>query len=143
MIDVKILRSIDIESQPLPAAQKNAGWIKRIIYPPNVVTKGAFMGIAEINPDHSPHRWHTHTADKGEGYEAVYPKDFEEIYYIVSGSGVVQWKTEEGKIKEEKVSAGDAIFFPVGVAEHQLFNNGSEKIFMVFCGSPTPKITLI
>jgi mannose-6-phosphate isomerase-like protein (cupin superfamily) len=141
MEDVKIFRSRDIESRSHPADGENAGWIKRIIYPPHIITKGTFMGIGEVNPGYSPHRWHTHTSDKAEGYEVVYPNDFEEFYYIVSGNGVVQWKAEDGKIKEEKVSAGDAIFFPVGVAEHQLFNNGTEKIVMVFGGSPKPKVT--
>jgi quercetin dioxygenase-like cupin family protein len=43
---------------------------------------------------------------------------------------------------EEKVSAGDTIFLPVNVAEHQLLNNGTEKMFVIFCGSPTPKVKL-
>jgi oxalate decarboxylase/phosphoglucose isomerase-like protein (cupin superfamily) len=83
-----------------------------------------------------------HITDKAEGYEVFYPKDFEEIYHIVHGSGIIQWKTEDGKIKEEKVAAGDTIFLPVDVAEHQLLNNSTEKMFVVFCGNPTPKVTL-
>ena len=59
----------------------------------------------------------------------------------MSGSGVVQWITEDGKVKEEKVGAGDAIFFPSGVVKHQLLNNSNEKMFMVFCGYPTAKVT--
>lgn len=143
MKDVKIFRSGDVESTSLPGAGGgNAGWIKRIIYPQNIITKGSFFGVAEANPGFSPHRWHRHISDKAEGYEVVYPKDFEEIYYIISGSGIVQWNTEDGRIEEEKVSAGDTIFFPVDVAKHQLFNNGTEKIVMVFCGSPTAKVTV-
>jgi len=142
MEDPKIIRSEDIKSYPLPGADENSGWIKRIIYPPHVVTKGTIFGIAEVIPGYSPHRWHTHTKDKGEGFELIYPKDFEEIYHIISGSGVMQWKTEDGKIKEEKVSAGDTIFFPVGVVEHQLLNNGNERMKIVYCGGPQLNVTL-
>lgn len=143
MEDVKIFRSSEIESIHLiGAGSPKGGWMKRIIYPENVVTKRTFFGLAEVNPGYSPHRWHTHTTDKAEGYEVVYPKDFEEIYYIISGRGIVQWNSEDGKINEEKVNAGDTIFFPTGVAKHQLLNNGTEKIVMVFCGSPTSKVTL-
>ena len=142
MTDVRILRWNEIERRPLPATEESAGWMKRIIYPPHVTSKGTFMGVAEVNPGYSPHRWHTHTTDKAKGYEVEYPKDFEEFYYIISGTGIVQWKDEKGKAKEEKVSTGDTVFFPVGVPEHQIFNNGSEKMVIVFGGSPTAKVIL-
>jgi oxalate decarboxylase/phosphoglucose isomerase-like protein (cupin superfamily) len=143
MVDVIVIKSGDIKSTPLPgSSRKEEGWMKRIVYPPQVITKGSFLGAGEVNPGYSFHRWHRHTSDKAEGYEIVYPKNFEEIYYVASGNGVVQWKTEDGKINEEKVTAGDTIFLPADVAEHQLFNSGSEKMFVVFCGSPMPKVTL-
>jgi mannose-6-phosphate isomerase-like protein (cupin superfamily) len=143
MEDVRIFRSNEIDPLPLIGSKgTEEGWMKRVIYPQNVATKGVFFGVAEVNPGHSPHRWHNHVADKAEGYEVVYPENFEEIYYIVSGTGVVQWSTEDEKIKEEKVTAGDVVFFPAGVAKHQLLNNGTEKIVMVFCGTPTAKVTL-
>ena len=105
--------------------------------------RGYFSGSAEFNPGYPVHRWHTHTEDKAEGYEVVYPENFEEIYYIIRGAGVMQWKAVDGQIiKEEKVTAGDTIFMPVGIVEHQLFNNGNEKIVIVFCGYPTAKVTL-
>jgi uncharacterized cupin superfamily protein len=117
MEDVKIFRSSEIDPLPLIGFKgTEEGWMKRVIYPQNVATKGVFFGVAEVNPGHSPHRWHNHVADKAEGYEVVYPENFEEIYYIVSGTGVVQWSTEDEKIKEEKVTAGDVVFFPAGVA---------------------------
>ncbi|MFH1335582.1 MAG: hypothetical protein ABII96_03610 [Candidatus Zixiibacteriota bacterium] len=143
MVDVQIIRSKDVEATPPPGAEgKHQGWMKRIVYPPHATTKGSFFGVAEVNPGYSVHRWHRHISDKAEGYEVIYPKDFEEIYHIVSGSGVIQWKPEGDKIKEEKVTAGDTILLPVDVVEHQLLNSGSEKMFIVFCGSPTPKVTL-
>lgn len=118
-----------MESAKLPGAKETrAGWIKRILYPPQIETQGLFFGVAEINPGHPVHRWHTHTEDKAEGYEVVYPENFEEIYYIIGGAGVMQWKKANGQIiQEEKVTAGDTIFMPVGIVEHQLFNNGHEK----------------
>jgi mannose-6-phosphate isomerase-like protein (cupin superfamily) len=144
MADPKIIRASEVESAQLPGAKEaHAGWIKRILYPPKIETKGVFFGVAEFNPGYSVHRWHTHTEDKAEGYEVVYPENFEEIYYIIRGAGVMQWKAADGQIiKEEKVTAGDTIFMPVGIAEHQLFNNGNEKIVIVFCGYPTPKVIL-
>ncbi len=124
MADIKIIRSNEVETLDLiGAGGPKGGMMKKLIYPQYVKTRGVFFGTAEINSGYSPHRWHIHTADKAEGYEAVYPEGFEEIYYIVSGSGVVQWTTEDGKVKEEKVGAGDAIFFPSGVVKHQLLNN--------------------
>jgi mannose-6-phosphate isomerase-like protein (cupin superfamily) len=138
MEDVKILRLKDIKSASIPGAGREAGWMKRIVHPANINTKSTFMGLAEVNPGHSPHRWHIHIKDKAEGYEITYPEGFEEVYHIIRGSGTVQWKTADGQVKEEGVSAGDTIFFPPGVGEHQLLNNGSEKIYMVFCGSPLP-----
>jgi mannose-6-phosphate isomerase-like protein (cupin superfamily) len=137
MEDIKIVRSSEIKPDRLIGAERlDAGWIKRIIYPPEIITGGLFLGIAEVNPGYSPHRWHTHIIDKTEEYEFIYPENFEEMYYIVSGSGIVQWITEKGKSKEKKVNAGDAIFFPRGVPKHQLQNNGTEKMLIVYCGYP-------
>jgi mannose-6-phosphate isomerase-like protein (cupin superfamily) len=138
---IAIIKSNEVEQSPFPGCDSvQAGWMKRIIYPPHVNTNGTFMGIAEVEPGNSPHRWHTHTKDTAKGYEVVYPDNFEEVYHIISGDGVVQWKSENGIIMEENVEAGDTMFFPAGVPEHQLFNNGKEKIVMVFCGSPPPQV---
>ena len=141
MDEIKIFRFNDIESVSL-VGQSNTqgGSIKRIIYPQNVNTKGLIFGFVEVYPGHAPHRWHNHVTDKAPGFEVVYPKDFEEVYYILSGRGVVQWKTEAGKVKEKEVGPGDTIFFPVGVPEHQLLNNGTEKMTIVYCGTPTTSI---
>ena len=137
-----VVRSQDVETTAPVGSNLEAGWMKRIIYPANVMTKRAFLGVSEVNPGFSVHRWHGHVSDKSEGYEVTYPKNFEEIYYIVSGNGVLQWKTNEGKVEEKEVSNGDAILLPVDVVEHQLLNNGSEKIFVVFCGCPPPNVII-
>ena len=141
MENVMILRSSEIESQPLPSlAGHEGGCIKRIVYPHKVPTKSQFMGITEVNPGYSPHRWHNHVRDAAEGYEITYPQGSEETYYIVGGRGTIQWKTPEGILREEDVSAGDTLFFPVGVGEHQLLNSGTEKLVVVYFGSPIPQI---
>ena len=51
--------------------------MRRMVYPHTVGTKQLFFGIAEINPGYSPHRWHRHTHDKAEGYEAEVVRDGE------------------------------------------------------------------
>ncbi len=143
MARIKIIRSQQIEAAPLPGVGvQSAGWIKRVIYPPHVITKGSFLGVSEFNPGYSVHRWHNHIRDQAEGFEVVYPDNFEEIYYIVSGSGVIQWKNPEGTIEEEKVGPGDAMFMPDRSVEHQLFNNGSEKMVVIYCGCPPPQVTM-
>jgi uncharacterized RmlC-like cupin family protein len=143
MREVKVIKSTDIESDQLPGANmKEAGIMKRIVYSHTVGAKQLFFGIVEINPGYSPHRWHRHTYDKADGYEAVYSKGFEGVYYIISGNGVAQWKTEDGQIEEIEVGAGDTLFFPPDVAEHQLLNNGTQKIIITMCGSPPHKLKL-
>jgi oxalate decarboxylase/phosphoglucose isomerase-like protein (cupin superfamily) len=143
MKDVRVIKCSDIEPDPLPGfTGKEAGIMRRMVYPHTVGTKQLFFGITEINPGYSPHRWHRHTHDESEGYAADYSKIFEGVYYIISGSGVAQWKTEDGQIKEIKVSAGDAVYFPPDVAEHQVLNNGTEKMVITMCGSPPHKLKL-
>jgi mannose-6-phosphate isomerase-like protein (cupin superfamily) len=145
MEGIKIFKLDEVESRPLPGlsskSEKKEGWVKRVVHYPNVETKGVFMHILEVNPGFSSHRWHTHTTDQAEGYKVVYPKDFVEIYHVVSGGGAVQWKTKDGHIEERQVSAGDTLYFPVNVGEHQLLNNGDEKLLLVVCGGPTPEVT--
>lgn len=72
----------------------------------------------------------------------IYPENFEEVYHIISGNWVIQWKTDGGEVNEAKVGAGDTVFFSAGVGVHQLFNNGQEKIVMICCGGPTAKVTM-
>jgi mannose-6-phosphate isomerase-like protein (cupin superfamily) len=143
MTEIRVIKLHEAESQPIPGTTDDkAGFIKRIVYPPAVVSQGTFFAYAECNPGHSPHRWHTHLEDSAPGYKVEYPEEFEEVYYILSGRGKMQWKTDTGEIEEEPVGPGDTIFMPVGVTEHQLMNDGDEKIVMVACGYPIPKVTL-
>jgi len=142
MADIKIIRSRDIEPDTLPDAEEGVGYLKRIIYPHKVPAKGFFFGVGEANPGYSIHRWHLHTLDRAKGLKVVYPERFEELYHIIRGRGVIQWEAKGGGIKEEKVKAGDTIFFPPGVPKHQLLNTGNRKMFVVLCGSPPIQVRL-
>ncbi len=137
---IRVIRLRDVEPSLLRGVDsKDAGWVRRLVHPLNHVnTKSIAMGIIEAGPGYSPHRWHNHVRDKGVDYELVYPEGFEEVYYVLSGSGVVQWKRKDGKIEEESVGAGDTIFFPQGVAEHQLLNNSSDKLMAIYFSTPIP-----
>ena len=117
--------------------------VEEFVWPPGVrkiiTTEKLFFNVDEVSPGFSPHHWHTHTKYKAEGYEVEYPVDFEEIYFILSGRGIIQWKTESGEIREQEVGPGDTIHMPPGVVEHQLLNNGTEKVRLAVVGVPPPR----
>ena len=123
-----------MNSQPYPGG----GIVTKIIYPGTVHSVNLFVGLAETKPGASPHRWHKHTQDtdsSGE-YNIVYPEEFEEFYYVLSGKGTVQWKTADGVVHEEPVGKGDTIYFPRGTLEHQLLNTGQTKFTVLYGGTP-------
>jgi len=134
MAQPKIVRSDEVQPQNIRGLGKEAGQIKKII-----ATEKLFFNVDEVSPGFSPHHWHTHTKYKAEGYEVEYPGDFEEIYFVLSGRGVIQWKTESGELREQEVGPGDTIHMPAGVVEHQLLNNGTEKIRLAVVGVPPPR----
>lgn len=137
MANIRIVRSHDVLPTLLPGSEsKQAGWIKRILYSPDVEAKSILMGIAEVNPGYSPHRWHSHTTDETGSYHVIYPENFEEAYYILEGEGMVQWTEGDGTVSETKVGVGDTIFFPIGAPKHQLLNDQKEKIVVLFVGGP-------
>lgn len=136
MAQLKIVRSDEVQPQNIRGQGKEAGQIKRIL-----ATEKLFFNVDEVSPGYSPHPWHRHTQYKTEGYQVEYPADFEEIYFILSGRGVIQWKSENNEISEQAVGPGDTIHMPPGVVEHQLLNNGSEPIRMAVVGVPPPKRT--
>ena len=133
-----VVRSDAVPPRTIRGLQKEAGQIKRII-----ATEKLFFNVDEVAPGFSPHHWHTHTKYQAEGLEVEYPADFEEIYFILSGRGVIQWKMEGGAIREQEVGPGDTIHLPPGVVEHQLFNNGVENIRLAVVGVPPPRRTPI
>lgn len=136
MAELRILKSAEIEPQNIRGFGREAGQIQRI-----VATEKFFFNIDEVNPGYSPHHWHKHDRYRHGGYEVEYAAEFEEIYHILSGHGVVQWKTENGEVREQPVGPGDTIHMPPDVVEHQLLNNGTEPIRLAVVGVPPPKRT--
>ena len=138
MTQLRIVKADEVQPQNVRGQGKEAGQIKRII-----ATEKFFFNVDEISPGYSPHQWHRHTKYRAEGLEVEYPADFEEIYFILSGRGVIQWKTESGEIREQAVGPGDTIHMPPGVVEHQLLNSGTETIRLAVVGVPPPRKTPI
>lgn len=115
------------------------GLITTIIHPDTVNSVSCMAGLGDVDPGKSPHRWHSHVHDEAPNYEVTYPDGFEEYYYILEGNGTVQWKLDDGTVREETVGEGDTAFFPVGVCEHQLLNTGSTKMVLLWGGGPPTK----
>lgn len=138
MAQLNIIKADQVEPQNIRGLAREAGQIKRVI-----ATEKLFFNVDEVSPGFSPHHWHRHTKYRHEGVEVEYPADFEEIYFILSGSGVIQWKTESGEVAEQQVGPGDTIHMPADAVEHQLLNNGTEKLRLAVVGVPPPKRTRI
>jgi oxalate decarboxylase/phosphoglucose isomerase-like protein (cupin superfamily) len=136
MAQLKIIKSDDVRPQNIRGFGGEAGQVKRI-----VATDKFFFNVDEVSPGYSPHHWHRHTKYRHEGHEVVYPPDFEEIYFILSGRGVIQWKSESGEVREQEVGPGDTIHMPPDVVEHQLLNTGTETIRLAVVGVPPPRKT--
>jgi mannose-6-phosphate isomerase-like protein (cupin superfamily) len=136
MSQLKVIKADDVPAQNIRGLPREAGQIQRIIS-----TEKLHLNIDEVSPGHSPHHWHRHTKYTADGVEVEYAPDFEEIYFILSGRGVIQWKTETGAVEEREVGPGDTIHMPAGVVEHQLVNNGSERLRLAVVGVPPPKRT--
>ena len=138
MAELKIIKGDEVKPQNLRGQPAEAGHVKRVIS-----TEKFHFNIDVISPGHSPHHWHRHTKYRTEGHEIEYAADFEEIYFVISGRGLIQWKTAGGDVKEQAVGPGDTIFMPPGVVEHQLLNNGTEDVRIAVVGVPPPKKTAV
>ncbi len=136
MVQLKIVKADSVSPQNIRGLPREAGQIRRI-----VATENFFFNVDEIAPGHSPHHWHKHDQYTHEGVKVEYPANFEEIYFVLSGNGVIQWKTESGEVKEQTVGPGDTIHMPPDVIEHQLLNNSGENIRIAVVGVPPPKRT--
>lgn len=134
MTELRIIKTDEVQVRNLRGQGKEAGQVKRI-----VATDKFYFNVDEVSPGHSPHHWHRHTKYQADGHEFEYAPDFEEIYFILSGRGVIQWKTGDGEIREQAVGPGDTIYMPPGVVEHQLLNNGGETIRLAVVGVPPPR----
>ena len=138
MTQPRVVRAEDVEPRNIRGFGKEAGQVKRIVATPKF-----YFNIDEVNPGFSPHHWHRHDRYRAEGMEVEYPPDFEEIYFIIEGRGVIQWKTEGGATHKQAVGPGDTIYFPPGVVEHELRNDGADPIRLAVVGVPPPKRTPI
>jgi oxalate decarboxylase/phosphoglucose isomerase-like protein (cupin superfamily) len=139
MDKIKVVRFEDVEPDTL-LGDAGGGYMKRIIYPHLVAAKGFAFGFAEVPPGKSLHPWHNHAGYKAKGLEVVYAPGFEELYFIIKGSGVVQWKEPDGEVKEKSVGERDTILFCEGVPEHQVLNTGNENMLLTYIGCPPTKI---
>ena len=137
MTEPQIIRSQDCEPHPL----HGEGKIKRIIYPTTVGSKKLFVGIAEVGMGEAPHVFHRHGTEIVGTTRLDYAEDFEEFYYVVSGSGTMQWILPDGSLREAAVSAGDAVYMPPGVVEHRVLNTGSSLLQVLYGGSPPARFT--
>ena len=133
MAQLKVIGADEVKPQNIRGFGKEAGHVRKV-----VATDKFFFNIDEVSPGYSPHHFHRHDGYTFEGHKVEYPADFEEIYYILSGRGVIQWKTDGGKVEERAVGPGDTVYFPPDVVEHQLLNNGSENIRLAVVGVPPP-----
>ena len=70
------------------------------------------------------------TVPVGGATAAHYHRTTEELYYIVSGSGLMRIAEEE-----RPVQRGDCIVIPPG-AEHKLTNTGAEPLVLLCCCAP-------
>ena len=138
MAQLKIVKADEVQPQNIRGLGKEAGQIRKVI-----TTEKLFFNVDEVSPGFSPHHWHRHDKYRFEGFEVEYPADFEEIYFILSGRGVIQWKTESGGISEQEVGPGDTIHMPPDTVEHQLLNNGTEQLRLAVVGVPPPRRTPI
>ena len=128
----KIVRGSEAEVHPL----HGEGRIKRLIYPQTVGSQKLFIGIAEVGPGEAPHVFHEHGVERVGNVEMTYAQDFEEFYFVVEGRGEMQWRHGDGVEHGVLVSAGDAIYMPVGAAEHRIFNSGTGALRVLYGGTP-------
>jgi mannose-6-phosphate isomerase-like protein (cupin superfamily) len=136
MEEPRIIRAEDAELHPL----HGDGAIRRLIYPHNAGSKKLFIGIAEVGPGEAPHVFHRHGTERIGDVELRYADDFEEFYFIVEGEGAMQWKLEDGTVREAPVQAGDAIYMPVDTMEHRVFNSGQGRMRVLYGGTPPADI---
>ena len=75
-----LVQASDIIERVWPGGGKG----KRLIAP-ETGSMNLMIGVISVDPGKSPHRWHTHSIDRFENSEIVYPDNFEEAYFIIKG----------------------------------------------------------
>ena len=141
MDTIQIVKFDSVQEDNLPDEDAGMGFLKRIIYPHSTPANGFAFGYGEVPPGKSLHRWHNHSGDTAKGLRVIYAEGFEELYFILKGTGVVQWKDDDGQIKETEVQPKDTILFKPGVPDHQVLNNGDEDMLIAYVACPP--ITII
>jgi mannose-6-phosphate isomerase-like protein (cupin superfamily) len=131
-VEPRVVRRHDFAGHEL----HGSGSLRRAIYPDTVGSRRLFVGVAEFDPGTAPHVWHRHATETVGGRELSYASDFEEFYFVVDGSGEMQWRFEDGKRRSVPVSSGDAVYFPPGVVEHRIFNTGPVRMTVLYGGTP-------
>lgn len=125
-------------------ALHGSGAIRRAIYPELTGSRRLFIGLAEFGPGEAPHVFHRHGSEvvgpPGARRRLTYAEDFEEFYFVVAGSGEMQWRFPDGRERRAPVAAGDAVYFPPGVVEHRVFNTGTETMRVLYGGTPPARV---
>jgi mannose-6-phosphate isomerase-like protein (cupin superfamily) len=125
-------------------ALHGTGAIRRAIYPELTGSRQLFIGLAEFGPGEAPHVFHRHGTEvvgpPGARRRLTYAEDFEEFYFVVEGSGEMQWRFTDGRNEVQAVAAGDAVYFPPGVAEHRIFNTGASTMRVLYGGTPPARV---
>jgi mannose-6-phosphate isomerase-like protein (cupin superfamily) len=130
-------------SDAQPHQLHGEGRILRLIYPATVGSQRLFIGLAVVPPGEAPHVFHRHGVEIIGDIRLEYDPDFEEFYFVVAGSGLMQWRYDDGAVTEKPVSAGDAIYMPPGCVEHRIFNSGASEMRVLYGGTPPARITIL
>jgi uncharacterized cupin superfamily protein len=112
MKELSVKNRNSIEGQKLNRGVGNEFTIKPVI-PQEDVTK-CRVNFVEVDPGNQAYGFHYHEMN-------------EEVFYIISGTGIV--RTFKGEIT---VNAGDAITFPTGKEGAHVIRNGSETEKLVY-----------
>ena len=107
---VKNLNSI--EGEKLNKGVGNEFTIKQVI--PRAEATKCRVNFVEVEPGNQAFSYHYHEMN-------------EEVFYIISGIGIV--RTSKGDIN---VKAGDVITFPTGIEGAHVIRNGSDKEKLVY-----------
>lgn len=109
-----------IEAQKINRGPGNEFTVKPVI-PQAEITK-CRVNFVEVEPGNQAYGYHYHEMS-------------EEVFYIISGTGIV--RTEKGDIT---VKAGDVITFPTGPEGAHVIRNGSETEKLVYIDFDTAHI---
>lgn len=114
MKNAKIMNFQQVESKTPPGG---GGIWYRLIESADTEA-GLIFGFGKIKPSDG-RGWHTH------------PIGEDEIFYVIEGKGLVEWKYD-GKLYKEEIATGTAFYTP-GNMENNITNIGNEELLCVYC----------